>query len=211
MALAVIETTSKQHKNILWVLPYNNDKLVHITPSDEDSELKEENSRFKAKLKGVSKEASEVLMLRLLRNKGAKSVFVPVNRNRNLKGYAIITFESQEELKRGRSKLLNYNNHMLFWDGYELKERVVREEKRNVIQLKEDNVKDIIQEIDYKYQNKDKKKTQKKKQKMKVNIEQVDNKKSISNEILLRILNRLDKLEVQQEIRFANHEFANHS
>ena len=159
----------------------------------------------------MSKEASEVLLLRLLRNKGAKSVFVPMNRNGNPRGYAIITFESQEELERARSKPLSYNNQTLFWDGYEPRERLAKEKKEINIQSKEGNVEDIIQEMDYEYQNKDKKKTQKKKQKMKVNMEQVDNKKSVSDEILLRILNRLDKLEVQQEIRFANHEFANHS
>ena len=113
-ALAVVETASKWHKNMPWVLPYENDKLACITSGDEDSNLKEENSRYKAKLIGIPKEASEVLMLRLLRNKGAKSVFVPMNSNGNPREYAIITFESQEELERARSKPINYGNHTLF-------------------------------------------------------------------------------------------------
>ena len=44
-----------------------------------------------------------------------------------------------------------------------------------------------------------------------MNIEQSREEKKLSDEILLRILNRLDKLEIQQEIRFADHKFANRS
>ena len=88
---------------------------------------------------------------------------------------------------------------------------MVREGKSNAIQPKEDNEEDTNQEMDYEYQNNNRKEFQKEKQKKKVNKEQADNKKSLSDEILLRILNRLDKLEVQQEIRFANHGFANRS
>ena len=54
-ALAVIETTSKWHKNMPWVLPYSNNKLARITPEDEDSKQKEENSLLKEKLKGIPK------------------------------------------------------------------------------------------------------------------------------------------------------------
>ena len=43
-ALAVIETTSKWHKNMPWVLSYSNNKLAHITSGNKDSELKEKNS-----------------------------------------------------------------------------------------------------------------------------------------------------------------------
>ena len=119
-----------------------------------------------------------------------------MNSNGNSRGYAIITFESQEELERGRSKPLNYNGHTLFWDGYEPKRKLVREGKSNAIQPKEDNEEDTNQEMDYEYQNNNRKEFQKEKQKKKVNKEQADNKKSLSDEILLRILNRLDKLEV---------------
>ena len=117
---------------------------------------------------GIPKEASEVLMLRLLRNKEAKSVFVPMNSNGNPRGYAIITFESQEELERARSKPINYGNHTLFWDRYEARKVSVKEGKGKNVELREEEKEEAAgQEMDYEYQNKDIKKNGKKGKKKK--------------------------------------------
>ena len=135
-----------------------------------------------------------------------------MNSNGNPRGYAIITFESQEELERARSKPINYGNHTLFWDRYEARKVSVKEGKGKNVELREEEKEEAAgQEMDYEYQNKDIKKNERKRQKEKMSIGQSREEKKLSDEILLRILNRLDKLEIQQEIRFADHGFANRS
>lgn len=66
------------------------------------------------KLKDTFKEVLKVLLLCLLKNKEAKLVYVLINSNSNFKGFTIIIFESQEKLEKAKSKLLRYNNSIVF-------------------------------------------------------------------------------------------------
>ena len=87
-----------------WLLPLDNNKLVRVTQGEEDYEQRNKHSRFTAKILEVPKGAFEVLLLRSLKNKKAKSVFMPINSNGNSKGFAIVIFANQEDLDLAQSK-----------------------------------------------------------------------------------------------------------
>ena len=91
-ALAVVTADCREKKDNIWTLPLGNNKLARVTEGNEDYTQREKQSRFTAKLLDIPKGASEVLLLRCLRNKGAKAVYIPFNRNGNQKKFAIITF-----------------------------------------------------------------------------------------------------------------------
>ena len=65
---------------------------------EEDYEQRNKHGHFTAKLLEVPKEASEVLLLRSLKSRGAKSVFMPTNSNGNSKGFAVVTFANRVDL-----------------------------------------------------------------------------------------------------------------
>jgi hypothetical protein len=101
---------------------------------------------------GLARGASEVLLLRSLRNKEAKAVHIPPNRNRNPRSIAIITFENNEDLKRASSKPVRYYNYTLYWKLTE--ER--RPESKNIRTyetkiIKRNNTKEKHQEANREY------------------------------------------------------------
>ena len=110
-ALAVIETSSTKEKDSIWALPLGNSKLARVTEGNEDYDERGKQSQYTAKLLNIPKGASEVLLLRCLKSKGAKAVYIPHNRNGNQKKFAIITFASAKETKAAQTTPIWYNNH----------------------------------------------------------------------------------------------------
>jgi hypothetical protein len=114
-ALAIIQMQSIREEDILWSLPADNNKLVRVTRGREDHEAREGQRKHAAKLTELPGNASEVLLLRCLRSKGAKSVYIPPNRNGNQKRTALITFATEEDMKAAQSKPIMYNNFQVYW------------------------------------------------------------------------------------------------
>ena len=96
-ALAVIETGYMEERHISWAIPVGNSKLARVTKDKEDYEARNKQGQFIAKLKDIPKGASEVLLLHCLRNKGAKAVYIPHNRNKNQRKFAIVTFANAKK------------------------------------------------------------------------------------------------------------------
>jgi len=71
-----------------------------------------------------------VLLLRCLRNKGAKMVYIPVNRNRNQKKFAIITFANAQKAEAAQTTPIWYNNHRVSWKNPRRRKTYEREESR---------------------------------------------------------------------------------
>src|ERR1043166_6970332 len=84
-ALAIIQTEELREKSLLWSIPVGNNKLVRVTKGEEDYEARDKQRQHIAKLTELPGNASEVLLLQCLRSKGAKSVYIPPNRNSNQK------------------------------------------------------------------------------------------------------------------------------
>ena len=137
-------------------------------------------------------------------------MFVPINSNENSRSYAIITFENQKKLEKAKSKPLRYNNYIAFWDGYNPRKKISKEERRN-IRYSEEGGGNTNYEMDFEYLVEKEVEDQTEKQRGNPKGKQVDSRNFSTEELLIRILNRLDKLEVQQESRFASHRFANRS
>src|SRR6185295_8748181 len=114
-ALAVIQAQDIEEEDIPWSLPADNNKLVRVTRGREDHEAREEQRRHTAKLTELPGNASEVLLLRCLRSKGAKSVYIPPNRNGNQRKTALITFATEEDMMAAQSKPIMYNNFQIYW------------------------------------------------------------------------------------------------
>jgi len=77
-------------------LPIGVHKLARVTKGDEDYTQCDLQNVFTTRLTGLLGNASEVLLLRCLKNKKAKSVYIPPNRNGNQRRAATITFASKE-------------------------------------------------------------------------------------------------------------------
>jgi hypothetical protein len=112
------------------VLPLGNNKLARITIGDEDYNQRNKQGQYTAKLLNIPKEASEVLLLRCLKNKGAKAVYIPYNRNGNQKKFAIITFENALVAEEAQTTPIWYNNHRVSWENPRKKKVQERNESR---------------------------------------------------------------------------------
>jgi hypothetical protein len=195
-ALAVIEVTSFNNEYTPWSLPLNNNKLAQVTQGEENYEQRNRQSLYTAKLLELPKEASEVLLLRSLKSKGAKSVYISTNRNDNTKRFAIITFASQEELEAAQSKPIRYNNHTVFWEDYSVK-RKTREETRTTNKNYDDKRNENnTQKRVYKYEERRKERKNQNEENKSIQKSDVE---TSTERLLLRILSRLDKLEALNE------------
>jgi hypothetical protein len=121
-ALAVIQVERTNEEDVPWAIPVDNNKLVRVTKGIEDYEARGKQRRYTAKLTELPRNASEVLLLRCLRSKKAKSVHIPPNRNGNQKRTATIMFASEEDMKAAQSKPIMYNNFRVYWINGEEKE-----------------------------------------------------------------------------------------
>lgn len=197
-ALAVVETTTRSYENNPWSLPIDNNNLVRVTQGDEDYEKRNKQKQFVAKLLEIPRGASETLLLRSLRSKGAKSVFIPRNRNGNPKGFALVSFANAKELANAQSRPMRYNNYTVFWEGFKAK----KDEERRTRPIVEDytggEMSNNNQEMDYEYNSNGEEVEQKSRQKEKGKKRQDFNNEKSLEDWMWSILERLDKIEMQQ-------------
>ena len=129
-ALAIVQVEETNEKDIPWAIPVANNKLVRVTKGIEDHKARETQKKYTAKLTELPRNASEVLLLRCLRSKGARSVYIPPNRNGNQKKTATIMFATEEDMEAAQSKLIMYNNFRVHWVNNRKRETRQREELR---------------------------------------------------------------------------------
>ena len=79
----------------------------------EDYKKRDRKHHFLNKIKGVPEDAQEILLLRYLRDRSTKAVYILQKRNGQQKDFTVVTFESQEELEKASEKPCRYNNTML--------------------------------------------------------------------------------------------------
>ena len=79
---------------------------------------------------GLARGASEVLLLRCLRNKGVKAVHITSNRNGNPRSTATVTFENDQDLRKASRKPIRYYNYTLY---RKLKKKTYLGKKKEVI------------------------------------------------------------------------------
>jgi hypothetical protein len=195
-ALAVIKTDKYEDKDIPWSLPIDDNKLVRVMKGDEDYEERNRQSQFTAKLTELPGSASEVLLLRCLKNKGAKSVYIPSNRNGNQRRTATITFATKEEMNSAQTKPIRYNNFRVYWVMDEKRETKKRESLKN---RRNEDIDESGQDTDSEdYESVDSQESKKYKNRRR-------NRKDINTEnqtqmqdLLQRILTRLERLEIQK-------------
>src|ERR1043165_7258370 len=147
-------------------------------------------------LKDLPASASEVLLLRCLKSRGAKSVYIPFNRNGNQRRSAIVTFATEEEMNAAKSKLIRYNNHLVFWKNAEEEKKKPKADKQNHRNTENNNRYIAKDEIESDKKNKKEKNTEKKNStKSKVTQGVEETLSGQMQELLQKILLRLDKLE----------------
>jgi len=110
-----VQIESTDGRNIPWAIPVNNNNLARVTKGEEDHEAREKQRKYTAKLTELPGNASEVLLLRSLKSKGAKSVYIPPNRNGNQRRTATVIFATEREMKAAQSKPIMYNNFRVYW------------------------------------------------------------------------------------------------
>ena len=133
-ALAIIELENERDKKLPWVVPLENGRLVRVSKGVEDYKERDRRHRFLNKIKEVPEDAQEILLLRCLRDRGAKAVYIPRKRNGQQKDFAVVTFESQEELEKASEKPCRYNNTMLRWSKCRSEDTNTKEQRARRIE-----------------------------------------------------------------------------
>jgi hypothetical protein len=130
-------------------------------------------------------------------------VYIPTNRNRNQRRSAIVTFASEKEMKTAQTKPIRFNNHLLFWQG-ETKKRKQNEEEEEVYE-KHIIAHDVNINLDTEvYENKsnreeeDTEEYNENKKKHHIYSTRKENSQARSQDLLEKILERLERLEAQQ-------------
>ncbi|CAG8792665.1 9049_t:CDS:2, partial [Gigaspora margarita] len=143
----------------------------------------------------IPRGASEVLLLCYLKNKGAKSVFIPKNRNGNPKEFAIISFGSQKDQEKAQSRPIRYFNHIVLWQDFRNREarEMKADQKQREFRNKKINKKE--QEMDYEYSYVKEEETKKKKERRSDESIQSQLKGKSLEDLLWKIFNKMDRLE----------------
>src|ERR1043166_8712836 len=136
-ALAIIQSNYLERERAPWALPIGDNSLVRVIWGHEDYEQKEKQQQHTAKLMGLARGASEVLLLRCLRNKGVKAVHIALNRNGNPRSTATVTFENDQDLRKASRKPIRYYNYTLYWKLK--KETYLRKEKEVIFEPQKKN------------------------------------------------------------------------
>ena len=140
-ALAIIQSNYLERERAPWALPIGDNSLVCVTWEYEDYEQKEKQQQHTAKLMKLARGASEVLLLRCLRNKGVKAVHIASNRNGNPRSTATVIFENNQDLRKASRKPIRYYNYTLYW---KLKEETYLRKEKEVIFEPQKKSKNII-------------------------------------------------------------------
>lgn len=147
---------------------------------------------------GLARGASEVLLLRHLKNRGAKTVYIPPNRNGNPRGTATVTFKNKEDLRSASRNPVRYNNYILYWklleetkvEDTEDQEKYKKEHRRHMV----NNKKEAEKILNVKKEEEPKEKENSSRGK-KRNDKGEDKNELSTEEILYQILDRLNNLE----------------
>ena len=135
-ALAVVEFSEVvENKDIPWVLPIGDGRLARVSTGKEDHEERDRRHKFVAKLTGITEGLSETLLLRHLKDRKAKAVYIPKRRSGYMKQIAKVTFANKKEMEEAKRKLVRYNNLTLYWsrprqNEDNLSEDMSKEEKK---------------------------------------------------------------------------------
>jgi hypothetical protein len=209
-ALAIVYTKNLREENIPWALPIGTHKLARVSKGNEDYNLRDQHSLYTTKLLELPGNASEVLLLRCLRKRGAKSVYIPTNRNGNQRRSAIVTFALEKEMKTAQTKPIRFNNHLLFWQDHKKgKDKYIN--KCENVNVKYINTEDITEDSEVEvYRSSNSNKQEKKKDKHHNSYKRKESETEKTNpqvhNILQKILERLERLETQQgQAVLANH------
>ena len=100
----------------------------------EDYKKRNKRHRFLNKIKEVPEDTQEILLLRCLRDRDAKAVYIPRKRNGQQKDFVVVTFESQEELEKASEKPCRYNNTMLRWSKCRSEDTNTKEQRARRIE-----------------------------------------------------------------------------
>ena len=98
-----------------WSIPLGND-MARIAPKENFLQTLKERNNYSARLYGVPKQASTVVLFQELKHLKAKTCYIPKctysGKNR---GFALISFESQQDLNKATQASARYQNIKLTW------------------------------------------------------------------------------------------------
>ncbi|CAG8743704.1 11186_t:CDS:2, partial [Gigaspora rosea] len=132
--MAIKDVKSKQILDETWSLPTGR-KLIRVFQGDSKEEVLMNRRKFRLIIEGIPKDTVEVLLFRQLKQVKAKSVFIPLNNNRNSRSLAFVYFNKEEDMIKAFNTKINYGNTLLFWKdmagGNRAERQNILTEKRN--------------------------------------------------------------------------------
>ena len=98
-----------------WAIPLGS-IMARIVPADLEVEALKDRNQYTARLYGIPKATNTVILMRSIKNLRPKTCYVPkCSRTGKERNFAIISFQTKEELNRACTSSAKYNNHKLTW------------------------------------------------------------------------------------------------
>ena len=108
------QPTSKDLLNS-WSIPMGS-IMVRIAPIETCPEIWGDRNKYTARLYGIPKATNTVLLTRSIKNLKPKTCFIPkCSISKKERKFAIISFQSQEELNKACASAARYYNYTLTW------------------------------------------------------------------------------------------------
>ena len=159
-----------------WAIPLGN-SMARIAPERNFLQTIKERNTYTARLYGIPKQASTVVLHQELKHLKAKTCYIPkCSVSGKLRSFAIISFSSQQDLEKACFSSIRYQNIKLTWSKYESQIDMDQSETSSNIT----NPKDIRDKTNYPYQPNQYKKTSKGKGKAKMSITSMPSDYSLS-------------------------------
>jgi hypothetical protein len=109
------KTNTSKDINKKWAIPLG-DNLARVAPTDNISQVLKERNNFTARLYGIPKQASTIILAQELKHVRGKTFHIPTcSVSNKRRSFAIVSFESYQDLEKACSMSAHYNNHKLTW------------------------------------------------------------------------------------------------
>ena len=98
-----------------WSIPLGT-LMVRIAPADLETTILKDRNQYTTRLYGIPKATDTVILMRSIKNLNPKTCYIPkCSRTGKERNFAIISFQTKEELDKACISSAKYNNQRLTW------------------------------------------------------------------------------------------------
>lgn len=113
--VTLIKNTQSKDIENLWSIPIG-PIMARVAPTEECPEIWVNRRQFSARLYGIPKNASAVLLMRAIKNLKPKTCYIPkCSKTGKERSFAIVSFQTKKDLDKACISATRYHNSILTW------------------------------------------------------------------------------------------------